>query len=268
MIREIFLIGLTLVNGFFNPSIKVSSGRQISLVGNGPPVVFSGGLFGTMPNQIYSSFINELKNNITIVTFNDFGSVNKDDFEDIVNSLGVSQAGFVSHSTFDPEVLSSDYLMGAVLCDPIIVPKLNFFNVQNNFINNKSPTLAIKASKTYDSDFSVPEFQIPLISKDYVEETYPDVGHIDILDDFWANIGLKTNFWNGPSGERVQFENWNKNVVKTSQINSKKIRETYRKFIASKVVQFFLVDEKSEKSTPITDVLPSSSDYTLEEPYN
>ena len=83
-----------------------------------------------------------------------------------------------------------EYLTGAVLCDPIVIPKINIFNFQNNYINNKSPTLAIKASKTYNSDFSVPDFQIPMMTNDYSEETYPDVGHVDILDDFWDNYWI------------------------------------------------------------------------------
>lgn len=269
MMKTLFFLGVGVVSGFFNPSIKMPSGRDITLVGNGPPVVFSSGLFGTMPSQIYSSFINEIKNNVTIITFNDFGTVNKNDFEDVVNSLGVSKAGFISHSTFDTDVLTSEYLTGAVLCDPIVIPKINIFNFQNNYINNKSPTLAIKASKTYNSDFSVPDFQIPMMTNDYSEETYPDVGHVDILDDFWANIGLKTNFWEGPTGNKVNFENWDKNILKSNQKNSKKIRETYRKFIAHKVMKFFLNEEKNNLDS-VNELVPSSEpiNYDLESPFN
>ena len=66
MMKTLFFLGVGVVSGFFNPSIKMPSGRDITLVGNGPPVVFSSGLFGTMPSQIYSSFINEIKNNVTM----------------------------------------------------------------------------------------------------------------------------------------------------------------------------------------------------------
>ena len=245
MISILMLLMISNVTGFFNPSIKVSSGREITLNGNGPPVVFSSGLFGTMPAQFYSSFINEIKKNMTVVTFNDFGLVNKKDFEDVVDTLGVTEAGFVSHSTFSPEVLSSDYLSGAVLCDPIILPKINLFGGQSNLIKSNAATLAIKAEKTYESEFSVPDFQIPMMTNDYSEEIYSDVGHIDILDDFWANVGMQTNFWQGPSSEKISFKSWNKNKLNTGKTNIKKIRETYRKFIASKISNFFM-DTKDE----------------------
>ena len=46
-----------IVLGFqlFNPSIKLSSGKDLSLVGTGPPVIFSSGLFNTMPRFLENS---------------------------------------------------------------------------------------------------------------------------------------------------------------------------------------------------------------------
>ena len=276
MISVLILLMISNVSGFFNPSIKVSSGREITLNGNGPPVVFSSGLFGTMPSQFYSSFINEIKKNMTVVTFNDFGIVNKKDFEDVVESLGVTEAGFVSHSTFSPDVLSSEYLSGAVLCDPIILPKITLFGGQSNLIKSNAATLAIKAEKTYDSEFSVPDFQIPMMTNDYSEEIYSDVGHIDILDDFWANIGMQTNFWQGPTSEKITFKSWNKNKINTGKTNIKKIRETYRKFIASKISNFFMDTKDEILNVPEVEVVvkPTSIskstpiDYYPETPLN
>ena len=46
---------------FFSPSVKLQSGRDVKLVGKGPPLLFSPGLFGTMPSFIYNSLIDELK---------------------------------------------------------------------------------------------------------------------------------------------------------------------------------------------------------------
>ena len=47
----IFSIGLNirLTNAFFSPSVKTSSGKKLNIVGQGPPFLFSTGLFGIMP---------------------------------------------------------------------------------------------------------------------------------------------------------------------------------------------------------------------------
>ena len=73
----------------FNPSIRLNSGKQLTLVGEGPPVVFSSGLFNTMPRSLYNNFIDNLKKNVTIVSINDFSPLSKNDIYDIASSLNV-----------------------------------------------------------------------------------------------------------------------------------------------------------------------------------
>ena len=71
---------LTLVSvafSIFNPSVKLNSGKQLSLVGSGPPVVFSSGLFGTMPRELYGEFISNLKKNVTILSINNVEPISK-----------------------------------------------------------------------------------------------------------------------------------------------------------------------------------------------
>ena len=51
MLPKLIILGLASVSGFFNPSVKLSNGRTVTLNGRGPPVLFSTGLFGTMPEQ-------------------------------------------------------------------------------------------------------------------------------------------------------------------------------------------------------------------------
>ena len=63
-----FIFSVGIVSAFFAPSIKTSSGQKLSVVGQGPPFLFSTGLFGTMPSAFYSEFISYLKKNITIVS--------------------------------------------------------------------------------------------------------------------------------------------------------------------------------------------------------
>ena len=59
-----FILILTKLNlnlGFFNTNIKLSSGKTAILDGKGPSLLFSGGLYGTMPTRLYSKLINDLK---------------------------------------------------------------------------------------------------------------------------------------------------------------------------------------------------------------
>ena len=57
MLSKLIIIGLASVSAFFNPSVKLSNGRTATLNGRGPPVLFSTGLFGTMPQQFYNELI-------------------------------------------------------------------------------------------------------------------------------------------------------------------------------------------------------------------
>ena len=57
MFSKLFIITLASVSAFFNPTVKLSNGRTATLNGRGPPVLFSTGLFGTMPQQFYNEII-------------------------------------------------------------------------------------------------------------------------------------------------------------------------------------------------------------------
>ena len=45
MLSKLIIISLATAFAFFNPSVKLSSGRTATLNGRGPPVLFSTGLF-------------------------------------------------------------------------------------------------------------------------------------------------------------------------------------------------------------------------------
>ena len=60
-----FIVNMFLVaSSFFTPSIKTNKGEKLTISGNGPPILFSPGLYGTMPSQFYNNFLNKLKKNI------------------------------------------------------------------------------------------------------------------------------------------------------------------------------------------------------------
>ena len=56
------LLFASIVNAsFFNPTIKTSNNKKLTIIGQGPPFLFSTGLFGIMPSAFYSEFINLIK---------------------------------------------------------------------------------------------------------------------------------------------------------------------------------------------------------------
>ena len=141
----------------FNPSIKLSSGKDLSLVGTGPPVIFSSGLFNTMPRFLYNDLVNKLKQNVTVVTITDFSPLTKRDINDIANTLNVNQVSYISHSSFNPEILESDKINKAILVDPICLPQVNVgtfsqIDVDRVNIDVKFPVMIFKAEKLYEGD--------------------------------------------------------------------------------------------------------------------
>ena len=223
----------------FNPTVKLSSGKQVSLVGTGPPVIFSSGLFSTMPRSLYNDFINNLKKNVTIVSLNNFNPLSKRDINDIVDSLNVNSISYISHSSFQPDILESDKINKAVLVDPICLPKidvgsLNSVDVNAVNIDVKFPVMIFKAAKLYEGDKTLPEWQDPSINGIVCSEVVDNVGHPDLLDDTWADIAKNLGFWNTADGEKVDFKDWK--FIKNSNI--KEIRKKYRDYLADKTLAF------------------------------
>ncbi|OUU16529.1 MAG: hypothetical protein CBB97_22605 [Candidatus Endolissoclinum sp. TMED37] len=206
-------------------------------MGRGPPVVFSTGLFGSMPAFLYNDFCRLLKRNYTIVTIDDYGIMNLNDYEEIVDALNVKSTAFVSHSTFDTEILTSDFINSAVLCDPIGLPSVDLSGFKSAEVFSSCPVLGLKAEKTYSSDFSVPEYQYPIIKGDYEEETYSNMGHIDVLDDWWAEFGKSYGFWDSVSADISDFNNWK---FRSGEGFSKTrlYRKSYRESMCNRIIGF------------------------------
>ena len=102
-----FVLILTTLNysqQFFNTNIKPSSGKTAILDGKGPPLLFSGGIFGTIPKRFYSKLLNDLKKNVTVVSIENFNIMEPEDIDNIVDKLRVDSIAFLSHSSFKPEV--------------------------------------------------------------------------------------------------------------------------------------------------------------------
>ena len=220
--------------GLFNPTMNVKSGKTITIKGSGPPVLFSTGLFGTMPQFFYGNIINSLKQNFSIIEINGFNPIVKQDIYDIVDGLSVSSIGYISHSSFNPDVLETSKINSAVLIDPICIPSLSPTGFNTRDIYVEYPVQIFYAEKLLDTDAPLPDWQRPNFYGDITTEIVKDVGHPDILDNFWADIAKGLNLWGTAENELVDFNEW-----KLKNTNSiKQTRMEYRKLVANRCIEF------------------------------
>ena len=182
---------------FFARSIDVGRGRQATLQGTGPPVVFSTGLYGTMPTFLYNDLFSRMTKNVTLVRV-DQALVSETALEGVVRALGVDKVGLMAHSSFDVSILASSALRSAVLCDPVAFPAVampSMFatpELASPAVELAVPVLSIRAEQSYDpARAPVPEFlkPNPADASLWKEVTIPGVGHADVLDDVWADMG-------------------------------------------------------------------------------
>jgi len=232
-----FIVNMFLVtSSFLTPSIKTNKGEKLTISGNGPPILFSPGLYGTMPSQFYNNFLNKLKKNNTVITYNNFNQLNSESINDVTEAIGVDKISYVSHSSFDPNILNNKKINNAVLLDPISIPNVNFNGIERHQINPIFPILIIKADKLYNTDTPLPEWQeIEFLNNELIiEEYYENVGHPDILDDTWSNFAMNLNLWDTTKGEIIEFNNW-----KFNHNNSiSNTRKMYREYVANKIINF------------------------------
>tara|TARA_Y100000748_G_scaffold278506_1_gene256236 strand:+ start:59 stop:694 length:636 start_codon:yes stop_codon:yes gene_type:complete len=210
--------------------MKLNSGSRIKMQGTGPPVLFSTGWFGMMPREFYSKLLSQLEKNNTIITLD--GGINSPSdkiIEDISDTLAVKSIGFLSHSSIPKSIFNSNKINKAIMMDPIVVPpspQLSYFD-----------TFFIKAEKSYRSDMGIPEFLTPNVPHEGM--FYMNVGHPDILDNFWADIAEGIGFWNMADIEKVPFNKWNRNQIQKMRETKYMKRMKYRKDIAKIVSEYF-----------------------------
>lgn len=221
---------------FFYPSAKLNSGKKITIKGNGQPVLLSTGLFGTIPQLFYSNLINNLKHNFSIIEINGYNPIVKEDISDIVNSLSVSSIGYISHSSFNPDVLETCKINSAVLIDPICIPRISPQGIQPRDIYINYPIQIFYAEKLLHNGTPLPDWQRPNFygSINIKSEIIKDVGHPDILDNYWADIAKGLKLWSTAENELVDFNKW----TYTNSNSIKRTRMEYRKLVANRCIEF------------------------------
>ena len=268
MLSKLIIITLASVSAFFNPSVKLSNGRTATLNGRGPPILFSTGLFGTMPQQFYNELIKNLKHNVTLVTLDGVMPIMPKDIIDLADSLKVDTITYVGHSSFNPHLLETDRINNALLIDPIVIPSLDINGVLSGGLNNIDgtsitvdyPVVVIKSEKLYQSKLDLPTWQELQINGHVQSEIYDAVGHPDILDDTWANLAKSTDLWGTAQGETMSFKEWkydNKNTVPS-------IRKEYRQYVSNKILE--LVNNKPHTQEVLVtepNILPTDNEYPL-----
>lgn len=188
-----------------------------TIIGKGPMAVFSSGLYGIMPPKAYSLFLNNLMNDHTIIISPKLKPTLKNELETYCEQMKISEFVFISHSSFDHTILDSKFCKKAFLLDPVSLPRFFF---KNRKVTTAIPTTVIKSEFSYKNNKTNP-FILPGFSTNIQGDikTYKLVaGHIDILDDFWANLGRRFRIYsmydNNKKSKRSEFRAYVSNIIK------------------------------------------------------
>ena len=224
-------------------SVALSTGGSATLLGNGPPVCFSSGLYGLMPRQLYNDLFLTLSKNMTLVVLDKIAPMTRNNVEDIAESIGVDRVGFLAHSSFDYEILESHRINRIALCDPIVIPNsvISFDAFTTRVIENHFPALVIKARDAHASkaELAIPSYLCPTFTGGYEEVWCDGVGHADLLDDTWADVGARVFPWMKSARPEMQpFTSWR--TIPDRGGRDKHARKAYRDEVAQRVITHFL----------------------------
>ena len=222
---------------FFDPSVRLESGRSVKILGKGPPVVFATGLYGTVPYQFYNTIINDCKKELSIIVFDDISPVTKKDVEEVADAIGSQKVGFLSHSSLDLDILTSERLQKAMLHDPITIPQLSLFGLENNEVETSLDVTIVNAENLLEGKIPLPEFNVPSIQGNCNYIIDSDVGHSDLLDPFWANTARNFPLWNSNINRAsyLNYEDW-----KFSKNKKEDTTKDYYKNVSKRIKQVFL----------------------------
>jgi hypothetical protein len=228
--------------GFFNPTVRLESGRNIKILGKGPPVVFATGLYGTVPYQFYNTVVNECKKELSMVVFDDISPIMKKDVEEAADAIGAQRVGFLSHSSIDLDILTSDRVEKAMLHDPITLPQLSLIGLETSEVETELDVTVINAENLLNGKVPLPAFNIPIIEGNCNYITDMNVGHSDMLDPFWAGTARRFPLWNSDikKASFLDYENW-----KFKKVSDEGLMKDYHKKVSKRIKELFTEKPKS-----------------------
>lgn len=247
---------------FFNPTLRLrESGRSISLHGTGSPIVFSSGLFGLMPRRIYTRLMERLSANATIVVVDDAVPVTSALVDDVATTIGVDRVGFFAHSSMDADILSSHRVHSAVLCDPVVLPTVESIVGTRRF-DPPFPVLKVQSELAYTVEpVGIPEYISPHIAQ-CRSTIIRGVGHADLLDDTWADLGPRVLPWmRGATTPPVSFGEWTFRRQTALEKKVRTRRAAYREEVGNRALRHLL--SSAAESVPdgvLVDVQKSAAD--------
>ena len=152
-------------------------------------VVFSSGLYGTIPKFAYSN----LFKNINVVVNSEF-PLNKRKFEELCDKCEQDTMPLIAHSSIDPDILNSHRLEKALLFDPATLPLLSTSGLIPTTVHPRAP-INIILTKFYDSFVKKP-FQPNIENANTIQLDYG--GHSDLLDGMWPWVAEKMGIQSDP----------------------------------------------------------------------
>lgn len=241
------------------PAVVRSKSGPVRLEGDGPPVVFSPGLYGSMPAWLYSDFLRAVRaRNVTVVTAAGWGPMTDDRVADIADALDVDAVGLVAHSSLDASILQSPRVYRAALCDPVVLrllpmpPRIPY------------EVAAFKTTRAYahgGGGATIPDY-LGLRDGCREETFYEDVAHADLLDDRWAELAHRLFPWMAPNPDRTSrrapssssFRSWRREPT-SERPSPAALRAAYRDRLATDVVSFVT---RRDGTSPVVPPSPPS----------
>lgn len=209
-----------------------------------------------------------MQKNVSLIVVNDAVPITRDIVEDIADTLAVDTVGFFAHSSFDASILETPRINSAVLCDPVALPRIaiQLNTIQNSISNFDSVSvdsdarfLILKAGLAYAEDAEtdevmsngsspprIPNFLTPRTPADRTTSVViHDVGHADLLDDPWANLGNRILPWmRGVSVPIRPFLQWKYDGDRRVSLT----RKEYRCRVARAASDHILGDDSSAQN--------------------
>ena len=181
---------------FFSTSMM-----SVVLSPKAPAIVFSSGLFNTMPSTLYQNVLGRIRQNVTVHNYN--GPLTRRSFEDLCDTLEADKMPLVAHSSFDSSLLGSHRLERVLLLDPATMPSLGVTGAVPTYLDSRAPVRVIE-SRLYDK--FVPRQFRPRVQNAIYEQA-PFGGHSDFLDPMWTRAAKAIGIPSDPS-TRAEYRDY------------------------------------------------------------